>query len=215
MQFLSQTIDDERVIGVDSLYELNTFVDASYAIHPDMKGHTGGAMSFGTGIVHGRASKQRLNTKSSTETEVVGASDYLPYNIWLRHFMGAQGYILKNNLFHQDNQSAMKMEKNGRNSCTGNSRHIHIRFFFIKDQVDAKYMEIIHCPTEQMLADYFTKPLQGALFHLFRAVIMGWKHISTLKDKVPSPSKERVGDMDGSRTLTTRTYAQALTNDSQ
>jgi hypothetical protein len=39
-----------------------------------MRGHTGGAMSFGTGIIHGKASKQKLNTKSSTETEVVGAT---------------------------------------------------------------------------------------------------------------------------------------------
>jgi KUP system potassium uptake protein len=216
LQFLSQTIDDERVIGADDLSQLATFVEGSYAIHHDMKSHTGGAMSFGTGIVHGKASKQKLNTKSSTETEVVAASDYLPYNIWLRHFMEAQGYPLVTNIFHQDNQSAMKMEKNGRNSCTGNSRHIHIRHFFIKDQVDAKHLEIVYCPTEEMLADYFTKPLQGRLFHKFREVIMGWKHISSLKDPVPSPSKERVGDMDESSTVEEtveeppRTYAQAL-----
>jgi hypothetical protein len=130
--------------------------------------------------------------------------------------MEAQGYPLVTNIFHQDNQSAMKMEKNGRNSCTGNSRHIHIRHFFIKDQVDAKHLEIVYCPTEEMLADYFTKPLQGRLFHKFREVIMGWKHISSLKDPVPSPSKERVGDMDESSTVEEtveeppRTYAQAL-----
>jgi len=119
----------------------------------------------------------------------------------------------------------MKMEKNGRNSCTGNSRHINIRYFFIKDQVDQKKLEIVHCPTEEMLADYFTKPLQGKLFHRFRDVIMGWKHISTLKDEVPSSPKERVGDMDESGPVTEtvqsgpatetvqkplRTYAQAL-----
>jgi hypothetical protein len=46
-----------------------------------------------------------------------------------------------------------------------------------------------------MLADYFTKPLQGRLFHLFRDVIMGWKYIDTLKDAPPSAPKERVGDM--------------------
>ena len=86
-------------MGANSLHHLATFVDGSYAIHPDMKSHTGGAMSFGIGIVHGKASKQKLNTKSSTETEVVAASDYLPYNIWLRHFMEAQGYPLTSNIF--------------------------------------------------------------------------------------------------------------------
>jgi hypothetical protein len=195
LQFLSQTIDDVRVIAADDLSKLFTWVDASYAIHHDMKGHTGGAMSFGTGILHGKASKQKLNTKSSTETEVVGASDYLPYNMWMQHFMEAQGYKLEENTYYQDNQSAMKMEKNGRNSCTGNSRHINIRYFFIKDQVDAKKLQIVYCPTEQMLADYFTKPLQGRLFHMFRDVIMGWKHVDTLKEWPSSLPKERVGDM--------------------
>jgi hypothetical protein len=114
LQFLNQTINDVRVIAADDLSKLFTWVDASYAIHHDMRGHTGGAMSFGTGIIHGKASKQRLNTKSSTtETEVVGATDYLPYNMWLQHFMEAQGYTLDKNVYYQDNQSAMRMEKNG------------------------------------------------------------------------------------------------------
>ena len=44
-----------------------------------------------------------------------------------------------------------------------------------------------------MIADYFTKPLQGALFHSFRNVIMGWAHISTVYTGYPVP-KERVGN---------------------
>ena len=117
------------------------------------------------------------------------------------------------------------METNGRNSCTGNSRHINVRYFFIKDQVDAKHLQIVYCPTEEMLADYFTKALQGKPFHRFRAVIMGWAHISTLQsDPVPSPPKERVGDVgesetgtnatDGATATPQRTYAQALTDSS-
>ena len=84
------------------------------------------------------------------------------------------------------------MEKNGRNSCTGNSRHIDARYFWVKDRVDKKELEIKYCPTDTMLADYFTKPLQGNLFRRLREVIMGWKHIDTLKDMTPPVSKERV-----------------------
>jgi hypothetical protein len=217
VQFLNQTINDVRIVAADDLSKLLTCVDASYTIHHDMRGHTGGAMSFGTGIIHGKARKQRLNTKSSTETEVVGASDYLPYNMWMQHFMEAQGYTLDENLYYQDNQSAMRMEKNGPNSCTGNSWHIHIHFFFIKDQVDAKKLQIVYCPTGQMLVDYFTKPLQGKLFHLFRDVIMGWKHIDTLKHAPSSMSKERVEDMgildDATKSLLT--YVQAVNGQKQ
>lgn len=48
-------------------------------------------------------------------------------------------------------------------------------------------------PTEQMLADIFTKPLQGSLFRKFKDIIMGQKHINTLKTSAMSPSQERVG----------------------
>jgi hypothetical protein len=178
-------------MGADKLLHLETWIDASYATHEHMRGHTGGAMSFGWGVVHEKASKQKLNTKSSTESEVVGVSEYVPHKLQMINFLSAQGYDLKKCVLYQDNQSAIKMEKNGRNSCTGNSRHISIRYFFVKDRVDKGEFTIEYCPTENMLADYFTKPLQGALFIRFRAVLMGWQHVDTLKH-VLSPPKERV-----------------------
>ena len=110
-------------------------------------------------LTYAKSTKQKLNTKSSTEAELVGVSEYLPYNIWLPMFMKEQGYDIKTNLLAQDNQSAIKMEMNGRNSCTGNTRHINIRYFFVKDRVDKKEITIGYCPTECMLVDFFTKSL--------------------------------------------------------
>ena len=191
LQYLHTTIHLKRIIGADTLHLLYTWIDASYAVHPNMRSHTGGCMSLGTGTLHCRSSKQKLNTKSSTEAEVVGLSEYSPYNIWLVNFMEAQGYKLSSNQVFQDNQSAIRMEKNGRNSCTGNSRHIHIWYFFVKDRCDKGEMNIGYCPTECMLADFFTKPLQGALFEKFRNVILGHAHISTLNPTF----KERVENM--------------------
>ena len=57
--------------------------------------------------------------------------------------------------------SAIHMEKNGRNSCTGNSRHIHIIYFFVKDIIYKGEMRVEYCPTHLLLADLFTKPLMG------------------------------------------------------
>ena len=91
-----------------------------------------------------------------------------------------QGYDTRNNIIYQDNESAIKMERNGRNSCTGNSRHVDIKFFWVRDRVDKKEVRIEYCPTTLMLADYFTKPLQGNVFRRFRDVIMGYKHINDL-----------------------------------
>ena len=179
--YIKCTIDDVRVIGASSLTNIYTWIDASYAVNPDMKSQTGGTMSLGTGVIHAKSSKQKLNVKSSTEAELVGVSDYLPYNLWLLMFMDMQGYTIKDNVMYQDNQSTILMLKNGRNSCTGNSRHIHIRYFFVKDRVDKKEVKVEYCPSLDMLADFFTKPLQGQMFLKFRRVLMGQAHISTLK----------------------------------
>jgi hypothetical protein len=195
--FVKNTIKDVRVIGADNVKELFVWVDASHAIHEDKKGHTGGLMSLGRGILHGKSSKQKMNTRSTTESELVGVSEYLPYDLWQVNFYKEQGYDITKNVIFQDNQSAIKMEVNGRNSCTGNSRHIDIKFFWVKDRVDKKEVEIQYCPTQLMLADYYTKALQGNLFKRFRDVIMGYVHINDLLLDPSFPLKERVENRDG------------------
>ena len=84
--FLKRTIKDKRYISVDNINTLFTWVDASHAVHEDMKGHTGGVMSMGGGVLHCKASTQKNNTKSTTESELVGVSEYLPYIIWYMLF---------------------------------------------------------------------------------------------------------------------------------
>ena len=81
------TLDMPRILGADSMLRLGTSVDASYAVHDDMRSHTGGCMSFGTGVLMPKSAKQKLNTKSSTESEVVGAIDCVPNIIWSTLFL--------------------------------------------------------------------------------------------------------------------------------
>jgi hypothetical protein len=169
-------------LGADDMTVMQTWVDVSYAVHQDMKSHTGGCVSFGRGAIMSKSSKQKLNTKSTTESEFVGASDYLPSPIWGKKFLEAQGYTIKENIFHQDNEGAIRFETNGRRSCGPNSRHIDIRYFFIKDRLEIENFKVKYCPTKQMLADFFTKPLQGKLFRKLRAVVMGHAHVDSLKD---------------------------------
>jgi hypothetical protein len=200
LEYIYGTIDMEYIVGADDLGKLRTWVDASYAVHPDMRSHTGAAMSFGRGGILCKSTKQKLNTKSSTEAEFVGASDYLPNTIWVKNFLEAQGFIVDGNLFEQDNESAIRLETNGRMSAGPKSRHIAIRYFWIKDRIKAEGITIRHCPTLQMVADFFTKPLQGSLFKKFRDVIMGHKHMDTLALLAPMPLEERVGNTRQSRT---------------
>ena len=89
--------------------------------------------------------------------------------------------------------SAIRLEKNGRNSCTGNSRHVDIRYFFVKDRVDSGNIKILYCPTEEMLADFFTKCLQGSLFRKFRDIVMGYTSIDDFKNKSLDKSTNKQG----------------------
>ena len=149
------------------------YVNSSHTTHPDMRGHTGGSFTMGVGTIYARSTKQKLNTKSSTETELVGADDCLPQILWTNNFIKAQGYEIKNTVLYQDNRSTMLLEKNGMLSSSKRTKHINVRYYFIKDQIDKKNISIEYCPTEEMIADFFTKPLQGNLFVKFRAKIMG------------------------------------------
>ena len=76
----------------------------------------------------------------------------------------------------QDNQSAILLENNGKNSSSKRTRHIKIRYYFITDRIKNDELQIEYCPTDNMVADYFTKPLQGKKFFQFRNTIMNLKY---------------------------------------
>jgi hypothetical protein len=96
----------------------------------------------------------------------------MPQVLWTGYFLKEQGFEVKDTKLYQDNMSSILLEKNGRSSSTKRTRHMEIRYFFIKDQVASKEVTIEHCPTGDMVADYFTKPLQGAHFKKLRDIIM-------------------------------------------
>ena len=155
----------------DQIIQIFAFIDASYGVHADGKSHTGIVIVVNDGTVFFQSSKQKLNTKSSTESELVGLSDGLSQVIWTRNFLIAQGYDMGPAKVFQDNLSTMRMVKNGR-STSQRTRHVHIRFFFVKDRVDKREIAIEYKPTDHMLADILTKPLQGQHFINLRAQLL-------------------------------------------
>jgi len=183
LQYIKGTLTLPRIVSMSDLSEMEMYIDASHGAHEDMKGQTGGCVKVGSGVLHSRSSKQRLNTLSSCETELVGDSEYLPYCVWLLYFMESQGYKMKKRVLHQDNQSTIKMLKNGRRSCGKRSRHIQQRFFWISDRLKGHQIEVKYCPTTIMLADFYTKPLQGSAFRNLRDVSQGLLDYDVLVEK--------------------------------
>ena len=70
---------------------MKLYVDASYAPHEDKKSHTSGCVIFSRGAIMSKSIKQKLNTKSSTEAELVGTSEYVPTAIYARLFYKHKG----------------------------------------------------------------------------------------------------------------------------
>jgi hypothetical protein len=202
LKYIRGTIYMPLILKADCLNIVKWWVDASYARHGDCKGHTGATMSMGTGSITGILKKQKINTRSSTESELVGVHNVAPQMLWTRYFIEAQGYKLDEYILHQDNMSAMLLETNGKESSSKRTTHINVRDFFIKDRVGAGEITIKHCPTNDMLADHFTKAVQGSQLHKLRSKIqgipedsndalMGWDRPS-LKTKmvgIPSPQE--------------------------
>jgi hypothetical protein len=172
MQYLRGSMDILLTLEADDVRIVKWWVDASYAVHNDLKSHTGGTMSLGKGSIYSASKTQRLNTKSSTEAELVGVDDVSAQILWTRYFLEGQGYDVKDNTLYQDNQSAMLLEKNGRASSSKRTRHINVRYFFITDRIKSRELNVAYCPTGDMVADYFTKPLQGSAFRKLRDIIM-------------------------------------------
>ncbi len=107
------------------------------------------------------------------ESEIVGADDFMLVICWTRYFMEAQGYQVQDNILFHNNKSAILLEKNGKASSSKHTKHIHIWYFFIPNRVDKGDVSLVWCPTGDMIRDFMTKPLHGALFQKFRDQIMG------------------------------------------
>ena len=173
MKYLNGTQDDVLILSADDLSIIKWYVDAAFAVHPDFRSHTGGTMTYGKGTIQSQSRKQKLNTRSSTEAELVGADDMSVMILWTKLFMEAQGYAITENILYQDNKSTILLEKNGKSSSSKRTRALNIRYFFLTDQIAKKNLTVEYCPTDKMVGDYMSKPLQGKAFQTLKKQIMG------------------------------------------
>ncbi|CAJ1968219.1 unnamed protein product [Cylindrotheca closterium] len=174
MQYLFCTLLYHLTLSAESLQVMNWMIHASFAVHPDFKSHhTGGTLSFGGGAAQVMSKKQKLNSRSSTEAELIAVDNVVTMILWTKLFMEWQGYLIEKNSLYQDNKSAILLEENGRKSAGKRSRAINIRYFFITDQIEKGNVKIKYCPTDNMIWNFMTQPLQSEKFCKFRDLILG------------------------------------------
>ena len=115
--------------------------------------------------------------------------------LWMNHFLSTQVYSTDNTVLFRDNQSTILLEVNGSTSSSKRMKHINCWYYFITNHVNAGDFRIKYCPTECIVADFFTKPLQGTLFCEFCCIIMNPPnkeevHIQMLQECVGGTDKQ-------------------------
>jgi hypothetical protein len=191
IKYLRLTIFIPLVLGWDGTGKLMWSVDASFAVHKDMRSHTGAVLTLGQGALMSMSLKQKINTKSSTEAELVGVDDAMNFVEWIQLFVEEQTKSLNDDsilnkigndvVIQQDNTSTIQLVNNGKQSSTKRTRHINIRYFYVTSKIKSGRIRVIYHPTKQMVSDYLTKPLQGCLFRTHRNSIMGHSEDSICK----------------------------------
>jgi len=103
-------------------------------------------MTLGKGATYTASCKQKLNTKSSTEVELVALDDAMGQVLWTRHFWPTQGYTVPTTTIYQDNKSTILLAENSRSSSSKRSRHINIWYFFVTDKIKKDEVKVAFCP---------------------------------------------------------------------
>jgi ABC-type transport system involved in Fe-S cluster assembly fused permease/ATPase subunit len=142
---------------------LKAYVNASFRVYEDGKSITGAVIMLGNATIYVKSGKKKIVTRPSTESELVGISDSLSQVLWTREYLTFAGLNMGPALMYQDNMSTIFLAKKGR-STSERSRHIKIRYFFIKHYIEKKEISVEYLPTGEMIADILTKPLHGTKF---------------------------------------------------
>ena len=118
---------------------------------------------MGTATIYVRTTKQKIPTKSSTESEHKGASDEAGVPLWVNELIRSLGMVPACVVLREDNTAAIMLHNNGRSNSV-RTRHIKIREFWLKYHIDANELKFVWVNGNDQLADALSKPLVGGLF---------------------------------------------------
>lgn len=118
-------------IECTDMQTITWYIDELYATHHDMKGQSGAILMIGDNTVLTWSNKQKVNTRSLTEAELIAVDNALPTIQWARSFMKDQGYDLST-VIKEDNKSSILLMKNGRLSSGKCTKHLDIRYFHVR-----------------------------------------------------------------------------------
>jgi hypothetical protein len=132
------------------------YADSSHLLHEDARGHGGIILSLGSAPILTKSYKLKLNTRSSTESELVVLEAAVSYAKWWSTLLSElEIHTDQPIIMYQDNTSAITMVHNAQ--FDNLNKHMVNRVEIIKQELSLKTIITKYCPTERMLADILTK----------------------------------------------------------
>ena len=151
--------------------KISGWADSSWKMHVDSKGHTGSLIDFGGATIFWENSKQKLTSMSSTEAELIGASETVKRIMFVKYICDHIGYPQSKINLMQDNISTIRMIMNGRPTEKA-SKHIDPKYFLINDHVVNGDIVVNHVISDEHLSDGLTKALVRTKFEPWREKIL-------------------------------------------
>nr|GEX98130.1 hypothetical protein [Tanacetum cinerariifolium] len=172
-QYLKDTINMGLWYPKDIGFELTTFLDSDHTGCLDSRKSTSGGIQFlgGDKLVSWSSKKQDYTSMSSAEVEYVSLSAWCAQVLWLRNQLTDYGFHFDKIPMYCDSKAAIAI------SCNpvqhSRTKHIDVRYHFIKEMVEKGIVELFFVGTEYQLADLFTKALSEDRFkYLIRRIGM-------------------------------------------
>jgi hypothetical protein len=151
-----------------STFDLIRYSNSDYAeCKVDRKSTSGTCQFLGRSMVSWSSKKQTSVALSTAEDDYVAAGQYCTQLLWMRQTLRDFGYNLSKVPLLCDNESAIRLANNPIEHSR--TKHIDIRYHFLRDHQQKGDIDVYHISTENQLADIFTKPLDEKRFCMLRS----------------------------------------------
>ena len=172
IRYVKGTLNMGLLFCPDNNINLEGYSDADWAGDKDDRRSTSGyVFQIGNAAISWRSKKQSCVALSTAESEYMALSSAIQEAIWLRrliaNLLNSKDMLMNPTIIHEDNNSAIFMAKN--NQYHDRTKHIDIKFHFVREQVAAGTVDLRYCKSKDMLADIFTKGLCGPQFKKLRS----------------------------------------------
>ena len=163
ISYLGSTKNLWLTFGGTSKNLLKGYSDADWASQKHRHSISGYSFHYGIGAVSWSSKKQQIVAQSSTEAEYIAQTHAAKEGVWLKAFTeevcGTRGGAM---LINCDNQGAIALAKD--NKFHSRTKHIDIRYHYIRKSVENKKISVSYIPTQDNVADIFTKALPRPKF---------------------------------------------------